>query len=103
MGIWRYFFITLLLELPLTALFFKKEWKFALMIGFLVNLFTWPLLHVMLFYTGSNINLLEIGVAVTEAIGYKLLIQCSWKKSLLLGFIANAFSYGVGLILNHYI
>ena len=65
MGVWNYFVLTLLLELPIVLLFFKGEWKFALLIGFLLNLFTWPLLHVLLFYTGIDINILEIGVAIT--------------------------------------
>ena len=103
MEAWRYFFITLLIELPIVLLFFKKEWKFALLIGFLLNLFTWPVLHILLFYTGININILELGVAITESIGFYLLMQCSWKKALALGFIANATSYGIGLILNNYI
>jgi hypothetical protein len=103
MGLWRYFFITLLIELPIVFVFFKPGWKLALLIAFLLNLFTWPLLHILLFYSRININLLEIAVAITEAAGYKLLLQCSWKKALLLGFLANGISYGAGLILNHYL
>ena len=103
MPIWFYFFLTLILELPAVLLFFRKEWKYALLIGFLLNLFTWPLLHILLFSTGIDINLLELGVAVTEGIGYRLLMRCSWKKAMLLGFLANSFSYGVGEILNNYI
>jgi hypothetical protein len=103
MGVWNYFVLTLLLELPIVLLFFKGEWKFALLIGFLLNLFTWPLLHILLFYTGININILEIGVAITESIGYYLLMQCNWKKAITLGFTANAVSYGLGLLLNNFI
>jgi hypothetical protein len=103
MGVWNYFVLTLVLELPIVLLFFKGEWKFALLIGFLLNLFTWPLLHILLFYTSIDINILEIGVAITESLGYYLLLQCSWKKAMALGFTANAVSYGVGLLLNHFI
>jgi hypothetical protein len=103
MGVWNYFVLTLVLELPIVLLFFKNEWKFALLIGFLLNLFTWPLLHILLFYTSIDINILEIGVAITESIGYYLLLQCSWKKAIALGFAANAISYGIGLMLNHFI
>jgi hypothetical protein len=103
MGVWNYFVLTLVLELPIVLLFFKGEWKLALLIGFLLNLFTWPLLHILLFYTDIDINLLEIGVAITESIGYYLLLQCSWKKAIALGFTANAISYGIGLMLNHFI
>jgi hypothetical protein len=102
MGAWFYFLLTLVIELPIVLLSFKKEWQFALLIGFLLNLFTWPVLHILLFYTSININILEIGVAITESIGYYLLMQCSWKKALVLGFMANAISYGIGVILNSY-
>lgn len=103
MGVWNYFVLTLVLELPVVLFFFKADWKFVLLIGFLLNLFTWPLLHILLFYTGININILEIGVAITESTGYYLLMQCSWKKAIALGFTANAVSYGIGLLLNNFI
>ena len=103
MTIWYYFILTLVIELPVVILFFKSDWKFALLIGFLLNLFTWPLLHIFIYYTAVNINILEFGVSVTESIGYYLLMQCSWKKALALGFTANAISYGVGIILNNYL
>jgi len=103
MNPWFYFLLTLIIELPIVVLFFKKEWQFALLIGFLLNLFTWPLLHIVLFYTGINLNILELSVAITESIGYFLLMQCNWKKATALGFIANAASYGIGLILIKYL
>jgi hypothetical protein len=100
MQVWLYFLLTLLIELPIVVLFFKKEWKYALLIGFLVNMFTWPLLHVLLFTTNININILELGVAFAESIGYWLLLKCNWKKAFLLAFLANAVSYGIGEIIN---
>jgi hypothetical protein len=103
MGAWFYFVITLVIELPIAVLFFKKEWKFALLIGFLLNLFTWPVLHILLYYTNINLNVLELGVAITESVGYYFLMQCNWKKAITLGFMANAISYGIGIILNNYL
>ena len=103
MPIWSYFILTLIIELPIALLFFNKEWKYALLIGFLLNLFTWPLLHVFLYSTDININLLELLIGLCEGIGYSLLMKCSWKKGLLLGVLANAISYGIGEILNRYI
>jgi hypothetical protein len=103
MGAWLYFIATLIIELPIIFLFFKNDWKFALLIGFLLNLFTWPLLHILLFYTPVNINILEVGVAIAESAGYYFLMQCSWKKALTLGFAANAISYGAGIVLNNFI
>jgi hypothetical protein len=103
MPFYCYFLLTLLLELPFVLLVFKKEWKQALLVGFLLNLFTWPLLHVLLSSTTININVLEAGVAITEGAGYYLLMQCNWKKAFILAFLVNGFSYGAGLILNHYV
>ncbi|MFN8253315.1 MAG: hypothetical protein U0V75_15715 [Ferruginibacter sp.] len=100
MSNWLYFLLTLLIELPVVFLFFRKEAKSALTAGFLLNLFTWPTLHVLLFYTHADINMLELGVAITEATGYRLLMNCSWKKAILLGFIANIASYGTGILIN---
>lgn len=98
---WLYFLLTLGIELPIVFLFFKKEATHALIAGFLLNLFTWPLLHVLLFYNVANLNVLEVGVALTESIGYRIMMNCNWKKAMLLGFIANAASYGTGLLINY--
>jgi hypothetical protein len=102
MSNWLYFLLTLVIELPVVYLFFKKETKQVLIAGFLLNLFTWPLLHVVLFYTHANIYLLEVCIAITESIGYKLMMHCGWKKAILLGFIANTASYGAGLLINYF-
>ncbi len=103
MPFYAYFLLTLLLELPIVLLFFKKDRKHVLLSGFLLNLFTWPLLHVLLFYTAIDINLLECGVSVVEGAGYYWLLHCRWQKAFGVAFLVNAFSYGTGLLLNHYI
>jgi hypothetical protein len=54
MPFYCYFLLTLLLELPIVLLFFKKQRKQVLLVGFLLNLFTWPLLHVLLSNSGSK-------------------------------------------------
>ncbi len=103
MEIWIYFLLTLLIELPIVWLFFRKQWKYALLVGFLLNLFTWPLLHMLLFTTSLNIHLMECGVALVEGIGYRLFLKSSWSKALFLGFLANGISYGIGELINLYI
>lgn len=102
MPFWFYFILTLLIELPIVAFFFWREWKFALLAGLLLNLFTWPLLQVILANTPINVNLLEICVAIVEGLGYWLLIKCPLRKAMIVGFIANATSYLLGLLLNYY-
>jgi hypothetical protein len=98
-----YFLLTLLLEMPWVYFFFKKEIPFALVVALLLNLFTWPLLHVLLYYTGININVLELGVALTEGLGFWLLLSCRWQKAWGLAFLANGCSYGLGLLINQFI
>jgi len=98
---WSYFLLTLLIELPVVCFFFRKQVTHVLIAGFLLNLFTWPLLHVLLYTYDINVYLLEICVAVTESIGYRLMMNCSWKKALLVGFVANTASYGIGLLMNN--
>jgi hypothetical protein len=97
MPLWVYFVLTLVIELPLVLLFFKKDRRTVLLVGFLLNLFTWPLLHVLLFNTSIHINMLEIGVGLTEGIGYWLLLGCRWPKGLAVGILVNAVSYGLGV------
>lgn len=101
MPLYFYFLLTLLIELPIVFLFFRKQWKQALIIGFLLNLFTWPLLHVFLFETYIDITLLEIIIAIIEGLGYFLLMRTRWWKAQLLSFFANGVSYGVGILINN--
>ena len=100
MPLYFYFLVTLLIELPIVVLYFRKQWKHALLVGFLLNLFTWPLLHVFLFETRVDINLLEIIIAIAEGAGYFLLMRCKWWQGLLLSFIVNGLSYGIGILIN---
>lgn len=102
MPAWFYFILTLVLEMPIVLLFFKSEWKWALLIGFLLNLFTWPLLHLLLYYIRVNINLLEGGVAFVEGLGYCIFMKCGWQKGFGASILANGFSYGVGLLITTY-
>ena len=101
MPLYFYFLITLVVELPLVVLYFRKKWKQALLVGFLLNLFTWPLLHIFLFETAVNINLLEILVAMVEGLGYFILMKCKWWKGILLSVVVNGLSYGIGILINN--
>jgi hypothetical protein len=103
MTVWIYFFITLVIELPIVYLFYRNDPKAAMIVGFLLNLFTWPLLHLLLYSTDINLDLLELGVALTEGIGYSLFMKGKWYKGFVVSFIANGVSYGLGLLLNNWI
>jgi hypothetical protein len=99
---WLFFLLTLIIELPVVYLFYKKEWKQVLVPFFLLNLFTWPLLHIFLDNSDINIYLLELVVVIAEAAGYKIFMKSSWSKSLLVSFVANALSYFIGVLIFEY-
>ncbi|MBP9215017.1 MAG: hypothetical protein KBF36_10700 [Chitinophagaceae bacterium] len=104
MPLYTYFIGTLLIELPIVLLLLKGTSKEKLLIAFLLNLFTWPLLQVIYANYLISIYVLEIGVFILEGIGYWLFFKQnnSWLKCMLIALIANAVSYGVGLLIVKY-
>ena len=103
MNAWWFFLLTLAAEYPVVLFFYRQEWRKALLPCLLLNLFTWPLLHYLLFTTHIPLPLMEIGVALTEMIGYRLLLKSSWGRSFVIAFVANGVSYAIGLLINNYI
>ena len=103
MNPWVFFLLTLVLEYPVILFFYKKQWKEVAIPFLLLNLFTWPLLHFLLLTTHISLPVMELGVALAEMTGYKLLMRSSWRKSFAAAFIANGLSYGAGLLINNYI
>jgi hypothetical protein len=99
MPLYAYFVFTLLIEMPLVLWLVNGNWKEKLLVGFLLNLFTWTLLHLIYLNTNANIYVLEISVALVEAVGYQLFFKNGWVKSMLIAFLANGLSYGVGLLM----
>ncbi len=103
MNAWWFFGLTLLIEMPAAVLAWRGKWKTVLLPCLLLNLFTWPLLHYLLYSTDIPLHWMELGVAVTESAGYRLLMNSSWSFSLLAGFGINGLSYGAGIIIHHYL
>ena len=86
--------LTILLELPIVGFFFKRKKRGnALLICFVVNIITWPLVNVIRLSTDWNMNIVEIGVVVTEAVAYSFLLQCGWRKGFLMSVAANTVSF----------
>ncbi|MEO7312196.1 MAG: hypothetical protein ABIX01_17465 [Chitinophagaceae bacterium] len=97
MPLYFYFLLTLLIELPFVLFWLRKDWKEALLVGFLLNLLTWPTLVLLLSHTNININLLEIGVALVESTGYWVFFKRKWWHCFVAGFVVNGISYGIGV------
>lgn len=96
MGLTLDFLLTLLIELPIIAIFFKrKKRQSALMQALMINLITWPIAHILRLTTDININYIEIGVVIIEGFGYWMLTQCGWKKGFLMSIIANLASFAL--------
>lgn len=86
--------LTLMIELPIIALFFKRKKRpMALSYGLLVNLISWTLVHLLKIYTEINIAVIEIAVVTAEGIGLWLLTGCGWKKGFMMSAIANCISF----------
>ena len=86
--------LTLLIELPIFALFFKRKKRPAVfMYGLLVNLISWPVAHILKISTDLNAPLIEVLVVTGEGFGLWLLTECGWKKGFIMSAIANGISY----------
>ena len=94
--------LTLLIELPIFILFYKKRKRpMALMYGALVNLISWPLMHILKSSTEINVYVIDIAVVVGEGIGLWLLTECGWKKAFIMSAIANTLSFIITNLINY--
>lgn len=94
------FLLILLVELPIVNLFFKrKKRQHALYMAFLINLVSWAVAHVIIFTVDVNIYYVAILVTVGEAIAYNKLLECNWKKSIIISLVANSLSFFVTQII----
>ena len=98
-GIWKYFVLTLFIELPVLLIWLWPEWRQTLLIVFLLNLFTWSLLVWVYGSTKWNIILLECLVALIEGIGYRIFFRRNFFICILVAFLVNSLSYIGGLII----
>ncbi|MES2775922.1 MAG: hypothetical protein V4722_17230 [Bacteroidota bacterium] len=96
MPLYFYFLLTLLIEMPLVLAWLRRDRKEALLIGFLLNLFTWPLLVLLMGHTSIHLNILEVGVAIVESTGYWVFFRRKWWHCFVAGFVINGISYGIG-------
>lgn len=90
-----------MIEVPIAAVWLRREWKFALTISALLTLFTWPILELLIGYTNWSIPAMEIGIVIVEGIGYRLFFDRSWLSCMALSLIANGMSYGITIAFFH--
>jgi len=88
--------LTLFLEFGVYAVFMKKDLLMLLIYSALINFFTWPMANLLFEY--SHLFLLtEFLVFIVEGILIKALLEVSWKKALLISFIANVITMYLGI------
>jgi hypothetical protein len=98
--LWTYLGLTILFELPIfLAFWYKQGWWQALLFCILLNGLTNPLINLALIRWDGNVYLLELAVFVVEAVAAWAIFKPTWTKALLFSFAANAFSYGLGVVL----
>ena len=94
MGLTINFLITLLIELPIVILFFKrKKRKEAAWMAVLINIITWSIAHIIFFSTELPIYPVAIGLAIGEAIAFYLLLNCNLKKAISIAILTNLLSF----------
>lgn len=101
LGIFNYFLLTLLIELPIYFLFVRKNIFYTLLILFLANLFTWPILNLLYFNTNIHLLILEAGVTLVEAGIIYLFLKQPFQIAVLISFVQNAVSTAVGVYIHH--
>jgi hypothetical protein len=86
--------LVILIELPIIGFFFsKRRRKFAYMVGFFVNLITWPIVNIIRLNTSWDLNWVQVGVVLFEGLAFWLLLGRNFKKAFLIGIIANLASF----------
>ncbi len=86
--------LTLLVELPIIAFFFRKrKRKAALLVGLLVNLITWPIVNIIRLNTDWSLDMVEIGVVIVDGLAYWFFLGRNISKAVFITVLANAASY----------
>ncbi|MCW3090664.1 MAG: hypothetical protein JWP81_1733 [Ferruginibacter sp.] len=94
MGLAFNFLLTILIELPIIALFFKrKKRQHALLMALLINIISWSVSHVIFFSVDVNMLYVAIALAAGEAIAFHKLLDCKWIKAILMSLIVNSLSF----------
>ena len=101
MHMFKYLALTIALEVPIYFLFNRTRITFSILILILANFFTWPILNILYHNTEIHLLILEAGVIITEAVIIFYFLEQKFSKALLIAFIQNSVSTGIGVWINH--
>ena len=94
MGLALNFLITILIELPIIALFFKrKKRQAAVLTALLINVISWSVSYIIFFSADVNMYYVAIGITIGEAIAFHKFLECNWKKAIIMSLIVNSLSF----------
>ena len=94
MGLALNLLLTLLIELPIIALFFRRKKRQAvILMSALINIISWAVAHIIIFSTDINIYYIAIVIAIGEAIAFQKFLPCIWKKAIIISVIVNSLSF----------
>ena len=94
MGLALNLLLTLLIELPIIALFFKRKKRQSVtLMSALINIISWSVAHIIIFSSDINIYYITIVLAIVEAIAFKWILPCTWKKAIVISIIVNCLSF----------
>jgi len=101
---------SLAMEIPLVMIVARSwvpDWRRIVVTGACCTLLTHPfawwsfrLLRPHLASFPARALVIEVTVALVEAALYAKLLPVSWRRALVLGFAANAFSFGLGVAIS---
>ena len=100
MGLALNFLLTILVELPLIILFFKRKKRQSILgTSFLINVVSWSAAHVILLTTDIDPYYVIGGIVVSEALAFSILLERNWKKGILISVIVNTLSFFITQLL----
>ena len=96
--------LTIILEIIVYFIWFRKEYSKTLGYCVLINLLTVPLANFFYGFFSASKNIvgllgIEIVVFLIEFVLIMFLFKMKWWKALILSFVANVFSFILGLFI----
>ncbi len=96
--IFIYFFIILLAQLVTVWFFYKEERPFALLICFLLNLFTWSAMMLIDSVVSLHIAIMLTGLCLLQVAGYRIFMKGGWQRAFMVSLVANAASLALAFL-----
>ena len=94
MGLALDFLLTIFIELPIIAFFFKKSKRqTAVIMALAINMVSWSISHILIISTELNPFFVAIGLTIAEAAAFSRWLPCKLKKAFALSLIVNCLSF----------